>query len=68
MDLHSYVKSLKTRSAKEAYAQTAGTTYHYLHQLICGGRRPSTALCKELSDASKGKVKLKELRPDVWAD
>lgn len=48
-------------------AKTAGTTLGYLSEQVANGhRRPSPELAFKLVTASKGRLRLSDLRPDLW--
>jgi hypothetical protein len=67
MDVKTYLKETD-RALAEAVAARAGTTYDYLIQLAGQHRKPSPDLARKLVKASRGKLTLGELRPDLWSD
>ena len=51
----------------DVVAKKAGTTLGYLcDQVANGHRKPSPELAKKLAAASKGRITLSDLRPDLW--
>lgn len=66
MKLSDYLEFLDA-SERQAFADRAGTTVDYLQQLKGGHRKPSVELSRRFVSASNGKLKLHELRPDIWA-
>jgi hypothetical protein len=67
MDVKTYLSETDKASA-EAMAARAGTTYDYLIQLAGHHRKPSPDLSRKLVKASRGKLTLPELRPDLWGN
>ena len=67
MDVKTYLKDTD-RGAAEIMAAKAGTTYDYLIQLAGKHRQPSPDLARKLVKASRGKLTLSELRPDLWGN
>ena len=65
MRLHAYWKTL-TPTEKADYAAAAGTTAGYVKQLTGGHAKPGPSLARKLAKASRGKVRLSDLRPDIW--
>lgn len=56
-----------TRDELATVAQQAGTTLGYLADQVANGhRKPSPELAKKIAAASGGRVKLADLRPDLW--
>lgn len=70
VDLRRYFLSLPNPAARTAFAERAGTTKLYVHQLISRSdksrRKASVALARKLSAASDGVVPLHEIRADIW--
>jgi DNA-binding transcriptional regulator YdaS (Cro superfamily) len=52
--------------ARAALALKVGTSGEYLRLVASDYRRASPALAKKIVEATKGKVKLHEIRPDIW--
>ena len=47
-------------------AESAGSRYVYLTQIASGHRKPSPKLARRLVEVSKGRLTLRDLRPDIW--
>lgn len=56
---------LETADAK-ALAKAAGTKRVYLTHLAHGHRKPSVKLAQRIAAATRGRVSLSDLRPDIW--
>jgi hypothetical protein len=54
-----------THEEKVALAEKAETTYIYLFQMAAGARSPSPKLARKLA-AADSRLKLADLRPDIW--
>jgi DNA-binding transcriptional regulator YdaS (Cro superfamily) len=67
MDLKAYLDDLEPEQ-REAFAKRAGTSPAYLLQLAGKHRAPSPKLAKALVAASRNRLSLEALRPDIWAD
>ena len=65
MDMKTFLKK-KSRQQREAIADEAGTTVAYLWQIAGGHSKPGAILCRKIEAATKGKVKVAELRPDIF--
>lgn len=65
MDVKTYLAETD-RAAATTMATKAGTTYDYLIQLAGNHRKPSPDLARKLAKASRGRLTLPELRPDLW--
>ena len=65
MDVKSFLAETE-KATVEAVALKAGTTYEYLIQLAGKHRQPSPELARRLVKASRGKLTLSDLRPDLW--
>jgi DNA-binding transcriptional regulator YdaS (Cro superfamily) len=64
---HAYFKSL-TKDERQAIADQVGTSVAYLWQIAYEQRPCRESLAIEIEKASKGKVRVEDLRPDVdWA-
>lgn len=64
---HAYFKAL-SKDARQAVADQVGTTVAYLWQIAYAQRLCRESLAIEIEKASKGAVRVEDLRPDVdWA-
>lgn len=64
---HTYFKAL-TKAEREAFAAKVGTSVAYLWQIAYKQRRCAESLAIEIEKASKGAIRVEDLRPDVdWA-
>lgn len=64
---HTYFKGL-TKAEREAFAAQVGTSVAYLWQIAYKQRRCAESLAIEIEKASKGTIRVEDLRPDVdWA-
>lgn len=64
---HAYFKAL-SKDARQAFAGQVGTSVAYLWQIAYEQRSCRESLAIEIEKASKGAVRVEELRPDVdWA-
>lgn len=50
----------------EALAKAAGTKRVYLTHLAYGHRKASVKLAQRIVAATRGRVSLSDLRPDIW--
>lgn len=66
MELKQYLDELEPQQ-REAFAKRAGTNTAYLIQLAGKHRAPSPKLAKALVAASRNKLSLSALRPDIWS-
>ena len=64
--LKDYIAPMTTQE-REAFAESIGTNWAYLRQVVNGHRNASVKLSRKLNKATGGKVPLKQIRPDVWA-
>jgi DNA-binding transcriptional regulator YdaS (Cro superfamily) len=66
-NFHTYFKAL-TKTERDAFAIQVGTSAAYLWQIAYKQRRCNESLAIEIEKASKGAVRVEDLRPDVdWA-
>ena len=65
MQLSDYFNN-KAHGARSEMAEALGITRTWLSLLISGRRVPSPLLASSIEKYTKGKVKRKELRPDVF--
>jgi DNA-binding transcriptional regulator YdaS (Cro superfamily) len=65
MNLAEYFES-QPRGAKADMAKKLGITKTWLSLIVTGKKIPSPILCNTIELLTKGKVKRKELRPDVF--
>jgi DNA-binding transcriptional regulator YdaS (Cro superfamily) len=64
---HTYFKAL-SKDERQAVADQVGTSVAYLWQIAYGQRLCRESLAIEIEKASKGTVRVENLRPDVdWA-
>ncbi|MFM0487979.1 transcriptional regulator [Paraburkholderia graminis] len=64
---HTYFKGL-TKAERDSFAAQVGTSVAYLWQIAYKQRRCAESLAIEIEKASKGAVRVEDLRPDVdWA-
>ncbi|MFM0503925.1 transcriptional regulator [Paraburkholderia caffeinilytica] len=64
---HAYFKSL-SKDERKAIADQVGTSVAYLWQIAYEQRRCAESMAIEIEKASKGAVRVEDLRPDVdWA-
>lgn len=67
MTLSDYFES-KPRGAKVAMAKALGISKTWLSLVLGGKKLPSPRLCVEIEGYTKGQVKRRNLRPDVFGD
>lgn len=73
MKLKDYLDTL-TPEERKAFAAQCDTKIGYLSQLTCRvadgahQRLPSPKKCRLFVAASNGKLRLEDLRPDIWGD
>ena len=65
MDAHRFIEKYGKEEATRV-AESAGSKYVYLYHIALGHRKPSPTLSRKLVEASKGRMKLSDLRPDIW--
>jgi DNA-binding transcriptional regulator YdaS (Cro superfamily) len=65
MNLAEYFQT-QPRGSKNDMANRLGVTKTWLSLIISGKKIPSPALCNTIELITKGKVKRKELRPDIF--
>jgi hypothetical protein len=65
MELKAYMKSLK-RKARADFFERLSCHPLYLYSISSRRRRPGPQLAREIVAASGGKVRLYDLRPDIW--
>lgn len=63
MKLSAYVQ---THECAADLARRLGISDGMISHIICGRRKPSTDLAKEIERVTGGKIAKHELRPDVW--
>lgn len=64
---HTYFKAL-SKTERDTFAETVGTSAAYLWQIIYQQRRCNESLAIEIEKASQRQVRVEDLRPDVdWA-
>ena len=56
----------KPHGAKAEFAKKLGITKTWLSLIMAGTKIPSAPLSIMINELTKGKVKLKELRPDIF--
>jgi DNA-binding transcriptional regulator YdaS (Cro superfamily) len=56
----------KPHGAKAEFARKLGITKTWLSLIMAGTKTPSAPLSILINDLTNGKVKLKELRPDIF--
>ncbi len=67
MDIKEFISKFG-RDELAAVAKEAGTTLGYLSEQVANGhRKTSPTLAQKLSTASRGRLGLSDLRPDLWA-
>ena len=66
MNLAEYFQT-QPRGTKVEMAKKLGITKTWLSLIITGKKIPSPSLCNLIESLTKGKVKRKELRPDIFA-
>ena len=58
----------KPRGAKLAMAQKLGISKTWMSLIVSGRQLPSPELCLAIERYTKGQVKRKTLRPDIFGD
>lgn len=58
----------KPRGAKLAMAQKLGISKTWMSLILSGRQLPSPELCMEIERYTKGQVRRKTLRPDIFGD
>ena len=65
MELKAYMKSLQRKERAE-FLRLLSCHPLYVYSISSGKRRPGPELAREIVSASRGKVRLCDLRPDIW--
>lgn len=58
----------KPRGSKLAMANALGVSKTWVSLILSGKQMPSPELCMEIERYTKGQVKRKTLRPDIFGD
>ncbi len=66
MKIGRYLQTLPDGQTQRSWCERHGFSPSLISQVANGHRRPGPNLAKRIHDATGGRVKLRELRPDIW--